>query len=316
MKSKGNFLVLAALGVLVLYSCGPKEGALDNSHRIDQITAVDNHYQNNVLIMTTDSYIEQKWSWDGKEVYRIDYHGGEHPYSEVFFCDNRHRIIRTVVPAYNIRSEFAYDGRKLDQIEVYDNDELYCKMAFIHDGKRLVEIECRYYAVSDTNNAILDKVANPLTSLVGDDLAECLVYENSKRLAQKSAKSSKSSAYVHYEIDWDDDNPTQIVCTDDAGKRTIKLEYDSKDNPFYQLYGFREMNDPVFGFAMLSKNNVTSIRMPYRNNDDQLFTYRYEYDGDAVAKRWLTYSYPSVDYVTLDSVMYKFEKAEQFSYLD
>ena len=316
MKSNRIIIVLAAIGVLCLSACGPKEGALDKNHRIDQITAVDNHYQDDILIMTTDSYIEQKWNWDGKEVYRIDYHGGEHPYSEVFFCDNRHRIIRTIVPAYNIRSEFTYDGRKLEHIDIFDNDELYCKMVFIHDGKQLVEILCNYYAVSDTNNPILAKIANPLTSLVGDDVADCLASECSKRLARQMAVSSKSSAYVRYEITWNDDNPTRIVCTDDDGTRTINVEYDSKDNPFCQLFGFREMNDPIYGFAMLSKNNVTSIRMPYRNNKSQLFTYRYEYDGDAVAKRWLTYSFPSIDYATLDSVIYKFEKSEQFSYLD
>ncbi|MBO7489342.1 MAG: hypothetical protein J6T88_03595 [Bacteroidales bacterium] len=315
MKNKTLFVVAAAIGAMLCVSCGPKEGVIGKKHKIDQIMAVDSHYQDDRLLMTTDTYIEQKWNWDGKEMYRIDYHGGEHPYSEVFFYDGR-KIIRTTVPAYSIRSEFFYDGRKLERIEVYDKDELYCNMAFIHDGKQLTGISCNYYTVSDTNNAILEKMANPLRSLVGDEVAMCLNSENCQRIARQKARSSKSSVNVRYEIAWNDDNPTQIVCSDAEGQRTIRLQYDSKENPFYQLYGFHELNDPIFGFAMLSKNNVLAIRMPYKRNNNQLFKYRYEYDGDVVAKRWLSYSYPSVDYTTLDSVTYKFEKAEEFSYIE
>ena len=62
MKNKTLFVVAAAIGAILCVSCGPKEGVIGKKHKIDQIMAVDSHYQDDRLLMTTDTYIEQKWN--------------------------------------------------------------------------------------------------------------------------------------------------------------------------------------------------------------------------------------------------------------
>ncbi len=301
--------VVAACAMLCV-SCGPKEGVIAKDYKIDLIMAQDSHYVNDAPYFSTGDYVEQDWNWDGDEMYRIDYHGGEHPYQESFFHEGN-RIVRTTVPAYNIRVEYFYGTRQLEHIEVYASDELYSYMAFVHDGQTLTDIVCHYFEVSDTNNAVLDRMSNPLRVLVGDEVAGCL--EQNVAVGAKGAKDGTKS--VRYKLSWNGDNPTRITCTDAEGEKVIYLTYEETDNPFYQLYGFRGLTDPIFGFGMLSRNNIRTIRMPYNRNKNQLFTYSYEYDGDAVAKRTLTYSYPSIEALTLDSVMYKVVRTERFSYI-
>ena len=306
---------LLVLAVVLLASCGTKEGALRTKTKISRVMAVDNRYMDGMLFYTTGSYVEQDWKWDGKEVYRIDYHGGEHPYSENFFYDNRHRIVRTTVPAYGIRTELFYDGRKLEHIDVFDNDELFCNMAFTHDGRELVEIVCSYYSVSDTSNPLLERLANPLAPLLGDAAAQCLEADNHRRVFCRDG-SAKGSANVRYMIEWTEDNPTHITCTDAEGSRDIYIAYTYYDNPYFQLYGFRETNDPLFRFGMLPRNAVDRIVMPFGKNKSQQFFYYYQYADDAVSECRMQYTYPAVTGADFDSVMYGVEKVQQFVYCD
>lgn len=307
---KGVPLAVGIVVLLLFASCGTKEGALRTKTKISQITSVENHYADGTLFYTTGSYLEQDWKWDDKEVYRIDYHGGEHPYSENFFYDNRHRIVRTTVPAYYIRTELFYDGRKLEHIEVYDNDELYCYMTFVHEGRDLVEISCNYYPVSDTSNPVLDKVANPLAPLLGDDAAQSL------ESGVRCKGAGRKGASVRYLIEWTEDNPTHITCIDAEGSKDIYIAYTYYDNPYFQLYGFREMNNPLFRFGMLPRNAVDRIVMPFGRSKNQQFFYYYQYVDDVVSECRMKYSYSAVVGSDFDSVMYSVEKVQHFTYLD
>lgn len=311
MKTKyiNIFFFSAAIALCLFSSCSKKEGSLDRKQRIDFVSAVENHYENNALTYAIDNYTAEDWHWDGKKMYRIDY-GGDHQYSENFFFDNHNRILRTTIPAYNIRNEFFYDGRQLERIEVFYKDEHYSTMSFVHDGKELTEIECSYLSDIEPDNPILAKKSSPLSLLFGNKVGE--LFSNTYC---KTVRNGKSNASVHYSLLWNEDNVTTIVYNDGENTYNIEVTYDDKRNPYNQLYGFREFSDPIFGFRMLSENNVTSIRMPY-DGKNQTFTYSYEYDGDYPSKRTLSYSYKSVNFYTLDSVMYKYEKAETFNYLD
>ena len=288
---------------------------LGKKYRIDQVISSEKHFQNNQLFFSNVGFVAEDWHWDGKEMYRIDY-GYDHPYSENFFYGSKRRIERTTVPAYNIRSEYFYDGRELEHIDVYDKDELYCKMVFVHDEKKLVEVRCNYYDVSDTTNPILAKSTCPLANLVGGDFGMQIAVDEVQRIGEKMAKGSKNNISVRYEFTWTDDNVTAVKCTDNEGVRNIVLTYDDKINPYSQLYGFRELNDPIFGFEMLSKNNILSIRMPYRNVENQMFRFSYEYDDDCPLRRVLTYSYQTYIVGEFESVDYRVEREENFSYLD
>lgn len=316
MTRSYRYLTLTVI-VLLVASCAKREGVIDKKNRIEEVYAEERHYMDNNLFHSIESYVEEDWHWDGKEMYRIDYRG-EHPYSENFFYGSHRCLERTTVPAYNIRSEFFYDGRMLEHIDYYRDDEKYLTVTLLHDGENLTEIDCQYYSLSTESDseavAILHK-RNPIAALLGAEVHSKLEAENTKRLAAQ-CKSGKGPMLTRYELTWDGDNVSAIRCIDADGTRNILLSYDDKRNPYRQLFGYREITDPLFGFEMLSENNITSIRMPYGRNANQLFTYRYEYDGDYPSKRTLTYSYQTISVFSFDSVMYKYEKEERYVYED
>lgn len=316
MTHSYRLLTLAAI-VLLLASCSKREGVLDKKNRIDAVYVEERHYQDNNLYHNTGSYVEEDWHWDGKEMYRIDYRG-EHTYSENFFYGSHRCLQRTTVPAYDIRSEFFYDGRQLEHIDFYREDDKYLTVTFLHDDDLLTEIDCQYYQLATEADSQIVAILhrhNPIAALLGAEVHSKLEAENAKRLAAQ-CKRGEGSMLTRYELTWNDDNVSAIRCIDADGTRNIQLTYDDKRNPYRQLFGYREVTDPLFGFEMLSENNITSIRMPYGRNDNQLFTYRYDYDGDYPTARTLTYSYPTTNSVTFDSVTYKYEKDEKFVYVE
>lgn len=299
-------LVLA----LLVTACGKKEGAPEKKYRIDDITAVETQYHDNVLVSTIDAYVEEDWHWDGNEVYRIDYRS-DHPYSENIYYDSRRRIVRTTIPAYNISTEFAYSDRLLDRIDCYRDDQLFATYTFIHDADDLLtEIDChRYPLAGDSNLIVLPMRANPLTALLGTQLARPL-------MARAGRSGAKSASETRYCLTWTDDNVTAIQCIEGDTTTTVSLTYDSHSNPYNQLFNYRELNDPIYGFEMLSANNIVTLRMPYLYYGNTLFTYQYEYDGDCPAKRTLTYSYRGVSNASLDSVTVTCHKTETYKYVD
>jgi hypothetical protein len=223
--------------------------------------------------------------------------------------------MRTTVPAYGIRSEYFYDGRELEHIEVYDQDELYCKMVFVHNDKKLTELTCSYFTISDTNNPILEKCCSPISSLVGGSLGIQFAKEEAARIVRQSKKGVKAATSVRYEFTWTDKNVTSVKCTDNEGVRNIVLTYDDKTNPYNQLFGFRELNDPIYGFEMLSENNILTILMPYGRVDNQMFRFDYEYIDDLPSSRVLTFSYRTFIPGVVEDVQYKVEKTETYTYL-
>lgn len=312
-KLNVKLLLLTAFAVLAV-SCGKKEGVIDRDNRIDGVDAIESGYLDNQLYYSTGDFVEEDWHWDGKMMYRIDYRG-DHPYSENFFYDGR-RLERTTVPAYGIRSEFFYDGRQLEHIDFFRNDSNYMTVRFTHDDGQLSEIVVDYFSNEvDTSVVAVAMHSNPLAALLGAELASKLEAQSIERFCASNGKGVRTRQ-TRYELTWTDNNVTAIKCTDADGVRKIALTYDDKRNPYNQLFGYRELSDPMFGFEMLSENNITSIRMPYRFSANQLFSYSYEYDGSIPTKRTLTYSYPVVNGQNFDSAMYKYVKVETFKYVE
>ncbi|MBP5189512.1 MAG: hypothetical protein J6031_01195 [Bacteroidales bacterium] len=303
--------VMMCTVLLVVVACGKREGVIVKKYKIDEVMAFEKHYYNDALFHSVDSYVEEDWHWDGKEMYRIDYRS-DHPYSENFFYGSHGRLERTTVPAYGISSEFHYDGRMLEHIDFYQDEKPLMTVSVVHGEKKIEEIDCQYYNL-DTNAVV--KCCNPLASLLGNEVASNLEKENAQRRLEQHKRGVKS-LNMRYVLSWSDDNVTAIKCIDADGTRNIAISYDDKNNPYNQLYGYRELSDPLFGFEMLSENNILTIRMPYQRNKNQLFTYRYEYDGKCPTRRTLTYSYPTISVTTLDSVMFRYEKVETFVYVD
>lgn len=292
-------IMLLLLVVLTTVGCGKKEGVVSTNHKIDHVMAVETIWQDTTLFYEGEEFVAEQWVWDGRKVIRIDYRG-EYQYSENFFYDGR-KIKSTTVPAYNLRSEFQYDGRKLEQIDVFKKDKLSATMAFVHDDNGVSEIVCSTFEV---DSAMLWPmwVPKPIKMMVGESVA--------KNIGSNALKE------VHYRLTWDE-NHKNVEKIDVSGNSiqsySIKLTYDNKRNPYDQLFANHEINEPIFGFKMLSENNVKSIKMPYLNHGNVDFNYSYTYDGEYPSTCNLSYSYITLS-DTFDSVMLKVEQKEKFFY--
>jgi len=313
MKKKGIIIAIACVAAFA--SCSKMEGRIDKHRKMDNVVMTENRYNDGALYYTTGTYISEKWNWDGKEMYRVDYYG-DSPYSENFFYDNRRRIVRTTVPAYDISSEISYDGRNIDHIDVYEAEQQLMRMDFVRGEKSINEIVCTYYkSVDDVAKlgAIVRGV--PVVSTLGAEVVSAVAGNDVRMMAQKGSLSTKSGYTVRYALTWKDDNIVRVVRNDGAESTVITLSYDDKNNPYSQLMGYRELDDALFGFGMLCENNVTLMSMPYENHGVVDFKYSYEYEDDYPVKRTLNYTYNMLSSETWDSVSIRVEKIETMNYM-
>ena len=298
--------------LLLVVGCGKREGVVPSQKRIDKVLAVENRIQESDTIFAGEEYVSEQWIWDGRKVVRIDYRG-ENQYSENFFHDGK-KIVRTTVPAYNLRSDFKYDGRKLARIEVFRRDKLTATMTFVHDDEGVREIVCRRI-VADSDMLWPMWTPMPLRMLLGNGVAEAVGRDVAAKMTQ--THSTKSDAEVHYALTWDKDheNVASIAVSGSVeSPYVIALTYDDKKNPYDQLFANHELNETIFGFRMLSEHNVTSIRMPFNKNEEVVFRYSYTYDDDYPSSRKLDYKFVTRSVVS-DSVTISVEKREKIIYL-
>ena len=299
MKRAPMSFVLFLLVALTVAGCGKKEGVVSTSQKIDHVMAVENIWQDTTRVFAGEEYVAEQWVWDGRKVIRIDYRG-DYQYSENFFYDGR-KMTSTTVPAYNLRSVFHYDGRELEKIDIFKKDKLSATMAFVHDDNGVSEIVCTTFEV-DSSMMWPMWVPKPLKMIMGEIMA--------KNIGSKTLKE------VHYRLNWDEKHKN-VVKIDVNGSSinpySIELSYDNKRNPYDQLFASHEMNEHIFGFKMLSENNVLSIKMPYENHGYLDFNYSYTYEGDYPSTCKLSYSYVTLS-STFDSVMMKVEQKESFFY--
>lgn len=303
-------LFIVALIVFSAAGCSKKEGVVPADQKLDRVVASEASYHDAEQVMNTGEYVEEQWTWDGKRVIRIDYRG-ENQYSENFFHDGR-QIVRTTIPAYNIRSELSYDGRQLERIDIYRRDKLAVSMLFSHHDDRMTEIVCQYFEVdSDMQGPVW--VPMPLGAIVGDEMSKMIGDDVARQLKRVDIQG-KALREVRYGLTWDgDDNVVRIDVSGAVESYAITLTYDNKNNPYDQLYAGHELNEPIFGFKMLSEHNVTSIRRPYDNHGTILFNYSYTYDDDYPASRKLTYSYRAMN-ALFDTITVRKEKTERYFY--
>lgn len=286
--NKYHIFVIALTLVFLLSGCSKKEGSISHREKIQTVTADEHHYQDDQLYYSLEEYVEEAWNWDGNELYRIDYQG-QYSYSENFFYDRKNRLKSTTVPAYGIRREFFYSGKELDHIDTYKDMRLVGRMSFTHTDGVLTEIAVDRWLTDDA-----------------DSVVDFIMRKSLGAWCSKSAS-------CRYQLQWNENDVVRIDCQGADTTYSISLTYDKKNNPYHQLFGYQELNDPIFGFEMLSQHNVETIHMPFGKIKDQLFSFQYKYDGNYPAERTLTYKYNTVSN-TFDSVEYKVVKKEKYTY--
>lgn len=304
MKSK-NLLSIALFVALPLVVCVmagcKKEGKLNTKQKIDKVFREESMMMGGEMLYHDAESLSEEWCWDGKELYRIDYYVN-HQCSENFFYDGK-QIVRTTVPAYGIENRLHYDGRELERIESYIDGELDYTILFSHDDGKISEMRW-IYSTSETsennNNPLLDK-------MFGGELVVAIT-ANNEMLRKRSGRKDDSEIVYHFE--WKDGNVKKVTC----GDWQAEMTYDDNYNPYHNLFGENELNDPLFGFEMMSENNIRTITMPFKTYGTIVFTYTYEYEDDFPKRRTLNYSYSAPGISSYEMTSYELTRVEKFIY--
>lgn len=285
MSFKPATVLLCSFALCLMVGCGKKEGVIQTTKRLGQVFSEEHITFEGQPYYDSENHLSQQWNWDGDVLFRIDYRDNP-PYSEVLYHDGS-RLVATRVLAYGVRTELAYDGRKLESIDCFHNDTLFARYSFHHDGKTLTGFDLTIY--HDYMPAVprsLFRSALPI-----DDALVSYLDADFRNLSRQFAASAKSSSVAHYGFEWEDDDLVQVVCSSDNQTLwSARLTYDDKLNPYSQLLGYREFSNPLSDteFRCFSRHNVLSItRTPSTIAPD--YTYSYNYDGDWPLSRTLTY---------------------------
>lgn len=305
--------IIATILLSTAFSCGKKEGAPDTRSRINNIYSSERYTMGDVVLFEDQEHLSQQWFWDDDELYRIDYHENA-PYSENFFYDGD-QIIRTTIPAYKLRNDFAYDGRRLSSIHTYRADTLIYTVKVSHDGKKLTAIDIHYEQnLSDKGYGLeMMPTMHPLRLLTGDAIAH-MVADDACRLSRQRKATNNAEQDIRYEFTWKDDDVVAVDAIAASETWHATLTYDNKNNPYSQLFGYHLGHEAVWGFMMMSEHNVLTLTRPYENSNDQLFTYTYSYDGDYPSQCTLAYSYLAPHNQTFEEVSYTVVRKERYEY--
>ena len=286
--------------LLALSSCGKWEGTVDSRQKIDYIMSKEVMTCDGEPYYSLDWHVSDRWQWDDDELYRID-HYDFNQFSENYFYDNHERISYTTVPALKIRTDFYYDGRKLEKIDCQKDGKQLYYILFQHDDKKLVGMEMYRYPMADNDTLNQKALMSPLSFLLGPDVAALIKSRNN---------NAKSDIQItKYTFTWTDGNITRIDCPDEGW--SSEIEYDKKRNPYSQLFGYSEMNGGMYRFEMLSRNNMLSLHQP--DND---YSFSYEYDGDYPSQRTVSYTFYAINNNTWDTSLFTYTRTEKYSYKD
>lgn len=321
MKTKVLLLTFAIATLLT--ACNNKDGAISRHKKISEIYSSSQVLNDGTPYYTIDRHLVQHWLWDKNELYRIEYIEDFSVYSENIFYDRRHRISRTTVPAYGLKSEFAYTGRKLDSIQVYQNDILSYTLHFTHENHHISSI-LQHFA--NPSVAAKQLKFNPLHLMLDDNLFEQTNQIASQAIKKAQTTGRKGALDITYTLTWEKDNLAILKSSFNNGSSEIAFTYDNKTNPFKECYTFYEiqdaepgtvaLSDNLLNFLVVSKNNILSVTRPFAGNDNYTFNYTYTYEGNYPSVRQSSYSYPSLDSQTAQPNVVTVKETREYIYLD
>ena len=222
----------------------------------------------------------EDWTWKDKRLKTIDYYSSDGTIESTDrFSYNGERLIQVDNYEYNSSMKYRYDhkDRLLEATFTYDGI-LMEKYDFEYDDNELSDIKLTIYEDWALNN---DNRINPLRYMLPE-----LPLESIKRIVKKSPL--RSNIVVEIDIDWKDNNISEIELEIGDISEKLVFEYDDKKNPFRGFLGlyFDELILAHGNFA--SKNNVTKITITekYKGISATDTEYvSYTYDGKFPATR-------------------------------
>ena len=270
---KKTFLITTLIALVALTSCNKNkiDGVYNPKEKIDKIYWSSANISKRLL---------EDWTWKDKRLKTIDYYSSDGTIESTDrFSYNGERLIQVDNYEYNSSMKYRYDhkDRLLEATFTYDGI-LMEKYDFEYDDNELSDIKLTIYEDWALNN---DNRMNPLRYMLPE-----LPLESIKRIVKKSPL--RSNIVVEIDIDWYDNNISEIELEIGNISEKLVFEYDDKKNPFRGFLGlyFDELILAHGNFA--SKNNVTKITITeeYKGISATDTEYvSYTYDGKFPATR-------------------------------
>ena len=270
---KKTFLITTLIALVALTSCNKNkiDGVYNPKEKIDKIYWSYADISKRLL---------EDWTWKDKRLKTIDYYSSDGTIESTDrFSYNGERLIQVDNYEYNSSMKYRYDhkDRLLEATFTYDGI-LMEKYDFEYDDNELSDIKLTIYEDWALNN---DNRINPLRYMLPE-----LPLESIKRIVKKSPL--RSNIVVEIDIDWKDNNISEIELEIGDISEKLVFEYDDKKNPFRGFLGlyFDELILAHGNFA--SKNNVTKITITeeYKGISATDTEYvSYTYDGKFPATR-------------------------------
>ena len=302
------FAVMAFALLAGVSSCKKDmEGKYAPKEKIQSVYQESAMYYDGEIENQEDKFKSEEWTWVKDRLDRIIYfdqytYGGgedEEPereyvqlYVQLFSYDSDGRLTKSeIIGMANMEATCEYDGKELSKMTIKEDGEMVATYQFNHDGKRITSFDLTlggdYWEMDENVAKQLERV-NPLRFVLSAEQA-AEVMAATKSYAKSAAKAgSKANTTIRFNLEWNGDNVSRIGAIYMGATMQYDFNYDTKNNPFYNLFEMvSTVENNFMPFMPLSKNNVTGIAVTL-SEDGEIETETMQY----------SYTYNDKDYPT------------------
>lgn len=230
--------------------------------------------------------LREVWNWDDNRLESVDhYDSGSVDWTEYYTYNDNGQIERVDDYRYNEYVEYEYEGTKLTRVGYYDEGSLEEEYIIKYDGNnKITEVEVYFfYYKKDGTKRLLHEGNCFINSILHKEALLAL-----EKLSIKNA--SKDTYIANIKLEWEGNNISEMIITEDDYRYTEEYTYDNKFNP-YKNYLSLYFDEIVEDFS-LNENNATKVRFTEiadGENDGGTIIYTYTYDSDFPKSRRLNY---------------------------
>lgn len=251
---KTNFSIVTLLVVAMMFvfaSC-TKDGVYKPKKKISKI------YETVQTDPNPERFLKETWTWDGKLLSKIDYGDGD----VTTFTYDKDQL--TAITGDFGRTELTYDGKFIESMKVYYNNELYMTTTFQHEKKLISGYTVKYEGIYADKAKVARLIENAFR-FIAPEVAQNEV-ANYVKATENNLKSDNT-----YTVTFKYDGKNVVEQTAKYGNSTIVYTYTYTDykNPFYGLLLDME----------LSKNAPATCVRTEAGMADHNYDYTYKADG-------------------------------------
>ena len=253
-----SIVTLLVVAMTLLFASCTKDGVYKPKKKIAKI------YQTDMTIpQNAEKILAETWTWDGKLLSKIEYFNGD-----IANFSYEKKQLKSITNGEN-RTELTYDGKLIDNMKMYHNDELEWTYTFEHGDKNRIT---GYTVERNTSKGNAAKnfclVENAFRFLVPE-----IATNEAIEYVKAATSNQKGKDNYTVTLTYDGKNvASKTIKYEDATTGEVTYTYTEYLNPFYGLLTNEENN-------ATSKNAVASAveKVPGLSGN---YTYKYTYKID------------------------------------